>query len=82
MSILDGLFFIVGWNVIGAIFQSAIATGYDIEGYELVNPYWSYYYCESLNWFGAIMVSLGYSLLSPIITIGYWFYKLCTIGRK
>ena len=35
-----------------------------------------------VNWFGAIMLAIFYNLLTPAVSICYWFYKLCTIGRK
>lgn len=37
---------------------------------------------SKLNWLGAIMISLFYTVLCPVGAIGYWFYKLFTIGKK
>ena len=73
---------IVVWNVIG-IFPCVVwGNNSCTDGWELCNPYWAYQYHESVNWFGAIMLSLLYTALCPIGALCYWFYKLCTIGRR
>ena len=36
----------------------------------------------NLNWFGCIILVLLAHLLFLPIAIIYWFYKLCTVGRK
>ena len=51
------------------------------EGFEYVNPIHIYKY-NHVNWFGAIVVATIYSFICPLGTIGYWCYKLCTVGRK
>lgn len=51
------------------------------EGFEFVNPIW-WYHNYPVNPFGAAMCSLGFTILCPVGAIGYWFYKLCTIGRR
>ena len=79
------IFIIAGillWNFLGGIVCLGFFGSANTTGWELVNPYWSYQYYDSLNWFGAIIVSLVYTLLCPIGAICYWFYKLCTIGRR
>ena len=73
---------VFAWQVIGGMILSMVSDHLNTSGYELVNPYWCHYYHTSLNWFGAIVVSLFYTTLCPIVAIGYWFYKLCTVGRK
>ena len=77
------------WNSIG-LFIVAIclssrrsedgAMGH-ADGMEFVNPIHVHKYNE-VNWFGAIVVATLYGFICPIATIGYWFYKLCTVGRK
>ena len=52
------------------------------DGWELCNPYWAHRYHKSVNWFGAIILSLAFTTLCPVGAICYWFYKLCTIGRR
>lgn len=53
----------------------------DVEGLEFMNPLW-WYRNYSVNPFGATMCSLFFTILCPIGAVGYWFYKLCTVGRK
>lgn len=69
------------WNIIGGFIDIIIAGNSYADGWELVNPYWVYHYNKSVNWFGAIMLALGYAILCPIGALCYWFYKLCTVGR-
>jgi hypothetical protein len=69
------------WNGIGAVITVFIAIGAKAEGFELCNPRWVYRYNKSVNWFGAYVLAIGYTLLCPIVAVGYWFYKLCTVGR-
>ena len=70
------------WNILGGAIAFEIAYEKCTEGLELCNPYWTYQYFKSVNWFGAITLALGYNILCPIASIAYWFYKLCTVGRK
>lgn len=51
------------------------------NGFEFVNPFFVYKH-NKVNWFGALVVALFYSMLCPIGSICYWFYKLCTVGRR
>ena len=51
------------------------------DGWEFVNPIHIYKY-NHVNWFGAIIVALIYNALCPICSVCYWFYKLCTVGRR
>ena len=51
------------------------------EGFEFINPVFVYKH-NKVNWFGALIIALLYSILCPIGTLCYWFYKLCTVGRK
>lgn len=48
---------------------------------EMFNPLRIYKNCN-VNWFGCILVTLvsHISLILPAIV--YWFYKLCTVGRR
>lgn len=50
-------------------------------GWEFVNPCFVYKHNE-VNWFGAALVALFYNMLCPLGALGYWFYKLSTVGRK
>ena len=79
---------IILWQILGgAILVGLIVqeSPFDIvtqaDGIEFVNPAFVYKH-NRVNWFGACVVALFYSLICPAATIGYWFYKLCVIGRK
>lgn len=51
------------------------------KGLEFVNPIWLYKRYR-VNWFGAIFITIIFNMLTLPFSIGYWFYKLCTVGRK
>ena len=70
------------WNLFGTIPCAAWGFYQFANGWELCNPYWAYRYHKKVNWFGAIMLSLFYTALCPIGALCYWFYKLCTVGRR
>ena len=77
---LIDIFFV--WNFIGAFICLIIAYTFNAGGWKVANPYWCYRLSHSLNWFGAILVSLLYNALCPFGAVCYWFYKLCTVGRR
>ena len=83
----DWLFIIFAWSFMGGLILMVAhcdQTGGAIdmaEGWEFVNPIHIYKY-NKVNWFGAIIVALIYNALCPIGSVCYWFYKLCTVGRK
>lgn len=76
------IFLICLWILVGCVIQIAWSCEKYADGLEICNPYYAYKYHRSVNWFGAFMISLLYTALCPITAICYWFYKLCTIGRR
>lgn len=36
---------------------------------------------SSVNWFGAIILALLYTIALPLIAVQYWIYWLFTVGR-
>ena len=51
-------------------------------GFQWINPLYIYETVQ-VNWFGCIVLTiLAHLVAGPIISIIYWFYKLCTVGRK
>ena len=70
------------WQLIGCVICVAWAQTMDANDWELCNPYWSYKYHYSVNWFGAVIISLIYTILCPFGALIYWLYKLCTVGRR
>ena len=47
-------------------------------GFNPIQVYKSY----KVNWFGCIMLVLLAHTFFLIMAVVYWFYKLCTVGRK
>jgi hypothetical protein len=45
------------------------------------NPKWIYNYTKT-NWFGAIFLTILANVALGPSALCYWFYKLCTVGRK
>ena len=66
--------------VIGPLTDFAGAVG-KASGVEFLNPCFIYQKVR-VNAFGAIMLALFYNVLLPIPSVCYWFYKICTFGRK
>ena len=75
--------YLVLWIICGGLSSLLLFDAYSSFGsFEYLNPLFLYDYHSNLNWFGVLYLTLLYSLLCPLVTIGYWFYKLCTVGRK
>lgn len=51
------------------------------NNFSFVNPIVIYKNLE-VNWFGAILLTIIFNAFFPIISIPYWIYKICTVGRK
>lgn len=51
------------------------------EGVEYCNPLWLYAHCP-VNYFGAWFIAVILNILSWPAATWYWFYKLCTAGRR
>lgn len=82
MWLVNNIWWIVAWNLTGLITQFFIGINCYQDAIEFCNPCVVYKYNKRVNWFGALVLSLMYSALSPLGTTIYWFYKLCTVGRK
>ena len=52
------------------------------DGFNFFNPIRNYKTWTRMNWFGVILGTTGLHLLLPVYAVCYWFYKLCTFGRK
>ena len=85
---MDWIVWLIVWHVPGALitffmwdYSYGLGAVSAAEGIEYVNPKHVYKY-NNVNWFGAIVVSTLYGLICPICTVGYWLYKLCTVGRR
>ena len=45
------------------------------------SPKWIYSNTKT-NWFGTICLAILANVAFGPSALGYWFYKLCTVGRK
>lgn len=68
----------IEWNVVGFIIA---LMSMDSIGFEYVNPCWIYHRYH-VNYFGAALLFIVFNLLCPIASFCYWFYKICTVGRR
>ena len=68
------------WSLINFFTTFGIALARDMN-FSFVNPAVIYEYLD-VNWFGAILIAVVLNALFPPISILYWLYKLCTVGRK
>ncbi len=59
----------------------AVGLCFRCDCFQFVNSKWIYQNYK-VNKFGAIFLSIVFSLICPIGTVIYWFYKLCTVGRR
>ena len=69
------------WSLGGALILCISGIFTQFNDFSYVNPI-KIYKTYRVNYFGAALICIIYNLLCPIGSIGYWFYKLCTFGRK
>lgn len=69
----------VFWNLVGAAVLAYTFSANKTE--DLFNPR-AIYRNNRVNYFGCAMLTLLAHILSPFIAFCYWFYVLCTVGRK
>ena len=80
-TILKTIFFLVIWNGCGGIILILLDVLNKFNDFSFMNPI-KIYRTYRVNYFGAALICIIYNLLCPIGSIGYWFYKICTFGRK
>lgn len=85
MTGLEFTLLIIVWHIAGLVFTLIIGSNAEhvrlSSGMEYVNPVFIYSNVK-VNAFGAIVLALVYHVFLPIPAVCYWFYKLCTFGRK
>lgn len=63
-------------------FISLIALGNGDEvGLQWINPIIIYNHVP-VNWFGCLVLTIAAHVAAGPWVVLYWFYKLCTVGRK
>lgn len=75
------IYYLMVWSLGGAIILGLCGTYDKFYDLSYVNPI-KIYKTYRVNYFGAALICIIYNLLCPIGSIGYWFYKICTVGRK
>lgn len=78
--------FVILWSIVGITFWLVTATVvttklYLANPFEWLNPIWIYRNYK-VNFFGTAVICVLYNLICPVASICYWFYKLCTVGRR
>ena len=79
--IFNVIFCLMVWSLGGAIILGLLGVVDKFDDFSYVNPI-KIYKIYRVNYLGAALICIIYNLLCPIGSIGYWFYKLCTFGRK
>ena len=79
--IFNVIFCLMVWSLGGVIILCITDVLNEFNDFSYVNPI-KIYKTYKVNYFGAAIICIIYNLLCPIGSIGYWFYKLCTFGRK
>lgn len=87
MTILCWFVILTIWSIIGLMILLFLGGAMKVDliryalGVEFLNPLVIYQQVR-VNWFGAFFLAILYNAMSPLIAVGYWIYKLCTVGRK
>ena len=78
--IVVGCFISIIWSLVAWVIMCLIYTNGE-PSCDFFNPYWIYTHVP-VNIIGCILLTIVIHVLNPIIAIGYWIYKICTVGRK
>lgn len=70
------VFVLIVWNFLGVMIALGLAEWYEINPKEIWRKY------DSINIFGCVVLTVILNLLCPVVSLCYWLYKLCTIGRR
>lgn len=71
----------VATGLINMFIMAACLDNGDVVGLQWINPI-VIYNNVSVNWFGCIVLTILAHVAAGPWVIFYWFYKLCTVGRK
>lgn len=80
---VEGLIFggVTAWIVTMTIVAAFVDYNWVCSGLHFLRPD-TIYHNTKLNYFGVGVVCLALNLLFLPMAFCYWFYKLCTIGRR
>ena len=71
----------VATGLMNMFIMAACLDNGDVVGLQWVNPV-VIYNNVSVNWFGCIVLTILAHIAAGPWVVFYWFYKLCTVGRK
>lgn len=71
----------VATGLINMFIMAACLDNGDVVGLQWINPI-VIYNNVSVNWLGCIVLTILTHIVAGPWIIVYWFYKLCTVGRK
>lgn len=81
MTVFITIVGIVGWIFTMALCAAMLNAIWVIEGINFLRPD-IIYHNTKLNYFGVGVVCLALNLFYLPMALCYWFYKLCTVGRR
>ena len=70
------------WNLIGVFILGITSDHGECLSTWRLNPIDIYQCFKKVNYFGCFWLTLLFNLICPVVSVCYWFYKLCTVGRK
>ena len=71
----------VATGLINMFIMAACLDNGDVVGLQWINPIVIYNNVH-VNWFGCIVLTILAHIVAGPWVVFYWFYKLCTVGRK
>lgn len=83
MDFIYAALILCGLGILIANFIMIIMAG--VEGPAFVDKFLNpktIYENHKVNKFGCVMLTLFYHIVFCVHTIWFWFYKLCTVGRR
>ena len=75
------IIYTVATGLINMFIMAACLDNGDVVGLRWINPI-IIYNNVPVNWFGCIVLTILAHIVAGPWVVFYWFYKLCTIGRK
>ena len=75
------------WQAAGFLTLITLAFAFNVEfisncpNCDFFMPTYIYKHCR-VNYFGTLMLCLFVNSICPAWSFVFWFYKLCTVGRK
>ena len=63
------------WHFLGFMTMLGMAEFWHLDPKDI-------YEWHRVNIFGCIVLTILFNLCMPVVSVGYWFYRLCTVGRE